>query len=242
MRAFLTGVALSVLVAGVAVAQDMGPPPGGPDGPGGPRMAPMMQPLKRTDVAGIVAKHFAMMDLNHDNVIDAADRVAMVAKRRADREARMKMHRDRMFAELDANKDGSISRAEFDAAPPPPPPPGERGPDGGPGGPGGPDGMRGPGGPGPDGMRGPRGGPDGPGGMDRPMRGPGMGMISGRLLEQADLNHDGKVTLAEAQKAALGWFDKADVNHDGTIDRDEMIVAMQGHMRGRGGHGGPEGK
>jgi Ca2+-binding EF-hand superfamily protein len=227
MRLLLTGAALGVLIAGAALAQEQGmmpPPPGGAGGP--PPMGRMMQPLKRTDVSAMVAKHFAMMDLNKDGVIDDADRVAMVAKRRADMEAAMKARRDRMFAALDSNKDGSISRAEFDA----PPPMGERGPGGpegrGPGGPGGPDGD------GPDHMRGP--GPDGPG---RGPGGHGFGMMGGRLLEKADLNHDGKVTLAEAQKAALTWFDKSDVNHDGTIDRDEMIVAMQDHGRG-GDHGG----
>ncbi|PZU07007.1 EF-hand domain-containing protein [Sphingomonas sp.] len=261
MRVFLTGVALSVLIAGAAIAQEQGgmaPPPGerGPDGPP-PMMAPM-QPLKRADVPAMVAKHFAMMDLNKDGVIDDADRVAMVAKRREAMEAAMKARRDRMFAALDTNKDGSISREEFDARPAPPP--GERGP----GGPGerGPAGKEGPGhGRGPDGAGGP-GGPGGPGnggmgergGRDRPMGPRGFGMMGGRLLERADANHDGKVTLAEAQKAALAAFDKADVNHDGTIDRDEMIVAMRDHGRwgghgdgdgpgrDRGGRGGPESK
>lgn len=263
MRFLLTGVALGVLIAGAAIAQEQGmmpPPPGGAGGP--PPMGRMMQPLKRADVPAMVAKHFAMMDLNKDGVIDAADKVAMVAKRRADREAAMKAGRDRMFASLDTNHDGSISRAEFDAAMGPPPPPGERGP-GGPGGPrgaGGPDGAGGPGGP--DHMRGPGRdpGPDRPDGRDGPggrgemgMRGPGgpggpgrggFGMMGGRLLEMADANHDGKVTLAEAQKAALAWFDKADVNHDGVIDRDEMVVAMQDHGRwgGHRGRGGSEGK
>jgi Ca2+-binding EF-hand superfamily protein len=254
MRLLLTGAALGVLIAGAAVAQDQGmmppPPPGGAGGP--PPMGRMMEPLKRADVSAIVAQHFAMMDLNKDGVIDDADKVAMVAKRRADAQAAMKARRDRMFATLDANKDGQISRAEFDA----PPPMGERGR----GGPGGPE-ERGPGGPdgdGPDHMRGP--GPDGlgrdgPGGMGMHGRGGpgGFGMIGGRLLERADANHDGKVTLAEAQKAALAAFDKADVNHDGVIDRDEMIVAMRDHDRwgdhdDRGGpdggkrHGGREGK
>jgi hypothetical protein len=37
----------------------------------------------------------------------------------------------------------------------------------------------------------------------------------------ADTNHDGRVSLAEAQAAALAHFDKADINHDGTISPDE---------------------
>jgi Ca2+-binding EF-hand superfamily protein len=249
MRLLLTGAALGVLIAGAALAQDQGmmpPPPGGAGGP--PPMGRMMQPLKRADVAAMVAQHFAMLDLNKDGVIDDADRVAMVAKHRADMEAAMKARRDRMFAALDTNKDGSISREEFDA----PPPMGGRGPGGaegrGPRGPGGPDGD------GPDHMRGPgEDGParNGPGGMGmRGHGGPGFGIMGDRLLEKADLNHDGKVTLAEAQKAALAAFDRADVNHDGTIDRDEMVVAMRdhGHWGDHGGrdddrkHGGREGK
>lgn len=262
MRVFLTGAALSLLLAGAAVAQGAGdgagmmpppPPPGGMEG-----HPPMMGPLKRADVPAMVAKHFAMLDLNKDGVFDDADRVAMVAKRRADREAEVKADRDRMFAALDANKDGSISREEFDA---PPPRFGGRGPEGRgrpdgpegrdvPGGPGGPDHTRGPGrGPGPDGPGhdGPGAGPGRMGGMGmRGHGGPGFGMMGGRMLEKADANHDGKVTLAEAQKAALAAFDKADVNHDGMIDRDEMIVAMQHRMHGDGPDGdrrhGPEGK
>lgn len=87
----------------------------------------------------------------------------------------------------------------------------------------------------------PHGGPSRP----APMRGGmGMGLIGGRrMLEEADANHDGKVTLAEAQKAALDAFDKADVNHDGVLDRDEMMVAMRERMAKMGGHrwGGPGG-
>lgn len=239
MRVFLTGAALSLLLAGAAVAQGAGdgagmmpppPPPGGMEG-----HPPMMGPLKRADVPAMVAKHFAMLDLNKDGVFDDADRVAMVAKRRADRAAEMKADRDRMFAALDANKDGSISREEFDA---PPPRFGGRGPEGR-GRPDGPEGRDGPGGPGE--------GPGRMGGMGmRGHGGPGFGMMGGRMLEKADANHDGKVTLAEAQKAALAAFDKADVNHDGMIDRDEMIVAMQHRMHGDGPDGdrrhGPEGK
>jgi hypothetical protein len=41
------------------------------------------------------------------------------------------------------------------------------------------------------------------------------------LFEMADTNHDGRVSLAEAQAAALAHFDKADINHDGTISPDE---------------------
>jgi Ca2+-binding EF-hand superfamily protein len=208
MRILVTGALLAALLAGPALAQEDAPPPppppmGSPDGPP-PPSPPMMQPIRRADVPGLVQQHFAMMDLNRDGVIDDRDRVMMVAQRRAEREARIKADRDRMFAELDTNHDGQISRAEFDA--PPPPPSGARG-------------------------LGRPGGPGGPGRMG--LHGPGFGMMGGRLLDMADANDDGRITLAEAQKAALAAFDRADVNHDGVVDRDEMVVAM--HDRGRWG-------
>lgn len=53
------------------------------------------------------AEHFASMDVNKDGFVD-----------RADRELRMKQHRDGWFTRADANKDGQLSRAEFDAAGP----------------------------------------------------------------------------------------------------------------------------
>ena len=52
-----------------------------------------------------LAARFDQMDLNKDGVLD-----------RADREMRMKQHRDAWFAAADTNKDGQLSKAEFDAA------------------------------------------------------------------------------------------------------------------------------
>ena len=51
--------------------------------------------------------------------------------------------------------------------------------------------------------------------------GRGMGAFGGHLFDMADANKDGRVSLAEAQAAALAHFDKADVNHDGKITPDE---------------------
>jgi Ca2+-binding EF-hand superfamily protein len=42
-----------------------------------------------------------------------------------------------------------------------------------------------------------------------------------RLFDMADTNHDGRVSLQEAESAALAHFDKADLNHDGKITPDE---------------------
>ena len=49
----------------------------------------------------------------------------------------------------------------------------------------------------------------------------GMGGMGRHLFDMADANHDGRVSLAEAQAAALAHFDKADANHDGHITPDE---------------------
>ena len=54
----------------------------------------------------------------------------------------------------------------------------------------------------------------------------GMG-FGGRLFEMADSNRDGRVSLAEAQQAALQHFDRADLNHDGTLTREERQQAHQ---------------
>ncbi|WP_184408728.1 EF-hand domain-containing protein [Xanthomonas sp. 3075] len=51
------------------------------------------------------AARFDAMDLNKDGFVD-----------RADRELRMQQHRDAWFAKADTDKDGKLSKAEFDAA------------------------------------------------------------------------------------------------------------------------------
>lgn len=72
--------------------------------------------------------------------------------------------------------------------------------------------------------------PAGPGDLPPPgAPGPGAGggrgmmMIGGaRWFEQADADRDGKVTLAEAKANALATFDRLDADHDGTLSPDEM--------------------
>lgn len=51
------------------------------------------------------AARFDQMDINKDGFVD-----------RADREQRMQQHRDAWFAKADTDKDGKLSKAEFDAA------------------------------------------------------------------------------------------------------------------------------
>ena len=45
--------------------------------------------------------------------------------------------------------------------------------------------------------------------------------FGGHLFDMADANHDGRVSLQEAEAAALAHFDRADLNHDRKITPDE---------------------
>ena len=67
---------------------------------------------------------------------------------------------------------------------------------------------------------GPRGDGDGPQMAMRGKRG-GPGMGPREMLERADTNKDGAITLAEFQTAALAHFDAVDSNKDGTVSADE---------------------
>jgi Ca2+-binding EF-hand superfamily protein len=49
-----------------------------------------------------------------------------------------------------------------------------------------------------------------------------------RLFDLADVNKDGRVSLEEAQTAALQHFDAADLNHDGVLTPDERRQASKG--------------
>jgi Ca2+-binding EF-hand superfamily protein len=53
------------------------------------------------------------------------------------------------------------------------------------------------------------------------------GSALARLFDSADANKDGKLSLDEAQKAALQQFDSADVNHDGVLSPEERRQASK---------------
>ncbi|RST29685.1 hypothetical protein HMF7854_01715 [Sphingomonas ginkgonis] len=79
----------------------------------------------------------------------------------------------------------------------------------------------------------------GRGGADGESRGRGMGGMGGmgaRLFAMADANGDGRVTLAEAQAAALAHFDMMDANHDGLLTPDERQAMRQKMMDMRNGN------
>lgn len=82
------------------------------------------------------------------------------------------------------------------------------------------------------------GGHDGMGMGDHDMKmgGHGMGMgghgmkMGGMAFADVDANKDGRVTLAEASAKALAWFDRIDANKDGTVTPEERKAA-RGAMR-----------
>ena len=162
--------------------------------PGGPDAPPPMRhgPPTRDQVAQMVQRMFARADANHDGVVTRAE----YDQARQEMETRRREHHDRAFARLDANKNGSLSRSEFDS-----PPQVGKDANGAP-----PPPLEGPGG------RVRRGG--------HGLMGPGM--MGPAWFDRADADHDGKVTLAEAQAAALARFDAMDRNRDGTLRPDEM--------------------
>lgn len=168
----------------------------------------------RAEVQAKVAEHFAKVDANHDGAITKAEADAAMAAFHAKFAEKMKDRRDgrsdNMFERLDTNRDGSVSRAEWDAG---------------------------------AAQREQRmasrdrngdGRPDARGGFRHAgMR--GMGSFGGHMFEMADTNKDGRVTLQEAQAAALQHFDMADANRDGQITPDER---RQLHERMRSEHRG----
>jgi hypothetical protein len=195
----LLAAGLLSLSAG-AMAQAPAPPRNAPQD--GPRMR---APETRAELKTQLEARFDRMDANHDGKIDQKDPEA----RRA---ARIAEH----FAEIDTDKNGAISKAEFAAAeehrgPPEGPPMGGR--RFGPGGPGramlfnhrGREGMmmmrgRLPFAPPPGGFE--RGGPSGP---DRK---PGEALsksdfVNQRLarFDKIDTDHDGKISAAERDAA-----------------------------------------
>lgn len=195
----LLAAGLLSLSAG-AMAQPSAPPPGAPQD--GPRMR---APETRAELKTQLEARFDRMDANHDGKIDEKDPEA----RRA---ARIAEH----FAEIDTDKNGAISKAEFAAAEEHRGPP-EGGPMGRPGramlfnhrGREGIMMMRGrlPFAPPPGGFE-PRG----------PMAG-GPDRKPGEALSKSDFVNQG-----------LARFDKVDTDHDGKISAAERDAARP--MRG----------
>lgn len=232
MNRLLVGGAVAALALSVSTAPAAGqvaPPPGVAQGttPVAPVRAAPQRPqlrervhimtmsdrtLTRDEVVRHVREMFARLDANKDGYVTREEMQAF-HRRFADMgggiHGRVEEHgaimadRARMFDRMDTNHDGVISRQEFMAARPL--------------------------------MRErrvmmmredaamPR--------VDRmPMRGMGMhrmGVFGGRLFEMADANHDGRVSLQEAEAAALAHFDRMDLNHDGKVTPEERRKAHE---------------
>lgn len=236
MTKLLIGGAVAALAfaAGPAGAQPAPPPPAGVAQGTAPMAAPAPaqrtrvmvmsnKVMTRADVTAHVQKLFARLDTNRDGYLtrEEMDSFAKgMGAMHGDMGKRMGEHdmpamdRSAMFDRLDANHDGMISRQEYMAAKPE--------------------------------IRerrmivmrdGKAAGEAGAGmpGMPGMMRVHAMMMSGGfgaHLLAMADTNHDGRVSLAEAEAAALAHFDRADLNHDGKItpdERQQMHATMREH-------------
>ncbi|MEA3001533.1 MAG: hypothetical protein QOH81_321 [Sphingomonadales bacterium] len=216
----LGAAAFLALFSVTALAQPPAPPP--VPAPAAPRAdGPMrhreMRPITRAAFEQRLRTHFARLDANRDGFVDRAEAGTAMAERHggaagrpgdAPRPPHPRMDPNAAFDRIDANRDGSVSRSEFlafHAA------------------------RRG------HFMHGPMAGGDaapmaGPDGAPPPMRtrhaGMGMG-FGGRWFDRVDADHDGRVSLAELDRAALAMFDRLDANHDGTTGPDERASARQ---------------
>jgi len=156
----------------------------------------------RADAQARATQMFAKMDANKDGKLDATDRAAQRAERQA-----------KIFASLDADGNGSISKAEWDkhgadrAAKRAER--GEKRAEAGEAGEGKRHGMRG--------GHGKRGGHHG---------------MGGRMMGKADTDGDKAISQAEFQTAALARFDAADANKDGQVTAEER-QAQRGAWRAK---------
>lgn len=95
------------VIAGAA-ALALGIPAVAQMAPKGDRAERASQPVTRTDLEARIKDRFAKRDTNRDGVITREEVQEARAERRRDRQ-------DRAFAMMDADKNGQISRAEFDS-------------------------------------------------------------------------------------------------------------------------------
>lgn len=164
-------------------------PGGGPNGE-----ADGNRVVTRAEAQAHATQMFARLDANGDGKLDATDRAAKRTEMQA-----------KAFERIDTDKDGSISKAEWDqhaadrAARH-----GERGEK--------------------------RADADAPG--DNPHHGKrghrgGPGSHHGMTMGKADANGDKVITQAEFQTAALARFDAADANKDGKVTPEERAAQRE---------------
>jgi hypothetical protein len=103
MKTLLMGGLIALSVGSVAMAQDAPRGPGAADTDGDSR-------ISQAEFVAAAVQRFDRGDANRDGTITAEEM-------RAGMQARHTERRGEVFARMDTNGDGSISRAEFDARP-----------------------------------------------------------------------------------------------------------------------------
>lgn len=212
----MIGASAAALIALPAIAQPAPPPP--PE-----KSARWSAPETRAEIEKRVAERFAEADTNKDGAVTQAELKAGIEARRVEAEKKMAEAHARMFESMDADKNGQISRGEWDAHHA---------------------GMQ---------MKWQeRRDTAGASGKDRRefrmkfkdsdrddrmghrmmMRhdgrgGMGWGGFDDKWFETADANKDGRITLAEAKVKPLARFDAADTNKDGTLSPEERRAAHE---------------
>lgn len=170
---------------------------------GAQEMLMAMPDMTRAQMEAMVKDHFAKADANKDGAVTKEEMKSSVETRRTE-------HMEGHFKAMDSNGDGTVSREEFMAGHQPGSAPmahGEGGHDG-------------------------AGAPPPVGGHGDGHRMKGMGMKMGeRMFDKADSNNDGKVTLAEATKAATSHFDAMDADKNGTVTSTERMDYMKAKMK-----------
>lgn len=222
MRLFVSGgVVIAALFTAPAISQTAPATPTSPVRHHRPSFFTSNQ--NRSDIAARVARMFKPLDLNHDGFV-TKDEIASSEAQFQDRMAKSAPKRAaKMFDRLDANHDAQITQAEFDA--------------------------------GHKARRSAKQGKssrrsksslfaradankDGvvtraefdaatAAGKVALRHGHMRGSALVRLFDIANANKDGRVSLAEAQQAALQQFDAADLNHDGVLTPDERKEARK---------------
>lgn len=208
----MIGASAAALMALPAIAQTAAP--AAPE-----KAARWNAPETRAELEKKIAERFAEADANKDGAVTDAEMKAARDARMADAQKKMAEARTRMFESMDTDKNGQISRTEWDAhhagmktkwA--------ERretaqaeGKDRRE--------MR---------MKFKDGDKDGPKGHRMMHRGgKGWSGMGEKWFETADANKDGRITLAEAKAKPLARFDAADTNKDGTLSPEERRAAHE---------------